>query len=193
MNIYEKAKTYAEGKAIEAISQAIEQAYEAGYQEGYRDGLEKQCNEAPVILQDDNTEYVDLGLPSGTLWSSDYLKEDGKNVYLPYCQAIKYNIPTEEQFNELKNRCMIKGHYSGNVGYYTIIGPNGNSIDIEIDCLYQGNERTFRPKEVAYWLKEDTEDNESTSKPYARLSESNRHVQYRFSGYKLPIRLVRKL
>lgn len=192
MNIHEKAKAYAEGKAIEAISQAIEQAYEAGYQEGYREGSEKQCNEAPVVLQDDNTEYVDLGLPSGTLWSSDYLKEDGKNVYLPYCQAVKYNIPTEEQFNELKTKCQIIAHYNGNAGFYTIIGPNGNSIDCKIDVYYKGNVPTFNTKVVSFWLKEETENNERISKPYARLSECNRLIQYFFSGFKLPIRLVRK-
>lgn len=191
MNTHEKAKAYAEGKALEAISQAIEQAYEAGYQEGYRDGSEKQSNEVSVILQDDNTEYVDLGLPSGTLWASDYLKEDDNDVYLPYCQAIKYSIPTEEQFNELEDKCMIRPHFNGNIGYYTVIGPNGNSIDLKKNVYYRGSEEVNVIRRTAFWLKEDTVNNESTSKPYAYFDVNCKSIGEYFSGYKLPIILVR--
>ena len=38
MNITDKSKEYAEGKALSAITSAIEDAYAAGYQEGYEDG-----------------------------------------------------------------------------------------------------------------------------------------------------------
>lgn len=69
MNIKEKSKLYAEGKALEAISTAIEQAYEAGY----HDGLKHYENERLEAIKD-GVEYVDLGLPSGTMWSSCCIK-----------------------------------------------------------------------------------------------------------------------
>lgn len=69
MNIKEKSKLYAEEKALEAISTAIEQAYEAGY----HDGL-KHCENERLEVIKDGVEYVDLGLPSGTMWSSCCIK-----------------------------------------------------------------------------------------------------------------------
>ena len=50
------------------MDKAIAQAYADGYRNGYKDREE----EIPVDLRDNKTEYVDLGLPSGTLWSTDY-------------------------------------------------------------------------------------------------------------------------
>lgn len=83
MEITERAGNYAEGKANEAITKAIAQAYADGYRDGYKDREE----EIPVDLRDNKTEYVDLGLPSGTLWSNDYEKENGETLYLPYGEA----------------------------------------------------------------------------------------------------------
>ena len=83
MNILENAEKYAEGKANQAITKAIADAYVEGYKAGYKDREE----EIPMDLRDNKTEYVDLGLPSGTLWASDYEKSGGKYIYLPYEEA----------------------------------------------------------------------------------------------------------
>ena len=67
--------------------------------------------------------YVDLGLPSGTLWKDK--DEDGG--FYDYDQALaKFgsNLPTKEQFEELKNSCKWTWNGSG----YNVVGPNGNSI-----------------------------------------------------------------
>ena len=77
MNILENAKKYAEGKANKAITKAIADAYVEGYKAGYKDREE----EIPMDLRDNKTEYVDLGLPSGTLWASDYEKSNGEYIY----------------------------------------------------------------------------------------------------------------
>ena len=84
MEIKEKAKSYAEGKALDSITAAIEHAYEEGYKDGYKDGV---SNLEPLILQGnhEDIEYVDLGLPSGTKWPSDYLRDkNGKILYLNF-------------------------------------------------------------------------------------------------------------
>lgn len=101
MNTLEQAKKYAEGKANEAITKAIEEAYIEGYKAGYKDREE----EIPMDLRDNKTEYVDLGLPSGTLWSTDYERLDGKRLYLPYEKAKVMKLPTREQWEELKTIC----------------------------------------------------------------------------------------
>ena len=66
--------------------------------------------------------YVDLGLPSGTLW-----KSSAENGFYDYDSAIKQfgnKIPSYEQFVELKDMCSWEWNGSG----YTVSGRNGNSI-----------------------------------------------------------------
>ena len=73
----------------------------------------------------DNGQYVDLGLPSGTLWYSK--NEGGDNTRYTYDEAISNfgsKLPTEEQLEELKNQCTWTWTGSG----YKVVGPNGNSI-----------------------------------------------------------------
>lgn len=68
--------------------------------------------------------FVDLGLPSGTLWSSSTEK-----FCFTYNDAIKkYNgkLPTEQQFYELINNCKWEWRGDG----YAVFGTNGNQIFI---------------------------------------------------------------
>lgn len=105
MEIKEKAKAYAEGKALSAINTAIEEAYAAGYQEGYKDGL--SFKKDPDVAEE-KIKFVDLKLPDGTLWASDYLRgKDGKIIYCTYDEALPLGIPTEAQFNDLLKRCKV--------------------------------------------------------------------------------------
>lgn len=101
MNITDKSKKYAEGKALNAITAAIEDAYSAGYLEGYADGYANR--EKPEALPKyKNVSYIDLELPSGTKWATDYLtKNNGEIELLRYDEAKVYNIPSPEQFKEL--------------------------------------------------------------------------------------------
>ena len=88
MNITEKSKEYAEGKAIDAISAAIEQAYADGYKDGYNEGLSSRDNFSSNEVED-GVEYADLGLPSGTKWAIDFLRDDkGKVKFLLYEEAV---------------------------------------------------------------------------------------------------------
>ena len=96
--ILDCAKKYAEGKINDILNQAIIDAYSAGYNVGYQDGYKKA--EKETILEE--MKYVDLGLPSGTFWASDYIKKDGEVLFLPYRDAIdEFNLPTDEQIDEL--------------------------------------------------------------------------------------------
>lgn len=66
--------------------------------------------------------YVDLGLPSGTLW-----KAANENGYYDFETAVKIfgsSLPTKEQWEELISCCALKATENGN----KLTGDNGNYI-----------------------------------------------------------------
>ena len=66
--------------------------------------------------------YVDLGLPSGTLW-----KDKNESGFYDYDAAVRTfggKLPTKGQLEELKNKCQ----WTWTGGGYTVVGPNGQSI-----------------------------------------------------------------
>lgn len=66
--------------------------------------------------------YVDLGLPSGTLWKAK--NENGRYDYNAAMQEFGGDIPDQEQWLELKEYCSWKWNDAG----FRIVGQNGNSI-----------------------------------------------------------------
>ncbi len=78
-----------------------------------------------VQAQQDATskDYVDLGLPSGTMWKSS----NEKGGFYTYDEAVLQfgnRLPTMEQWVELKDKCQWSWDSSG----IKVTGPNGNSI-----------------------------------------------------------------
>ena len=70
-------------------------------------------------------DYVDLGLPSGTLW-----KRQNESGFYTYEQAINLfgnKLPESHHFVELKNECTWI--WMDDYGY-KVVGPNGNSITL---------------------------------------------------------------
>ena len=68
--------------------------------------------------------YVDLGLPSGTLW-----RDTNEGGFFTYNQAVARfgnELPTKEQLEELKNSCTWVRTSNG----YNVVGPNGKSITL---------------------------------------------------------------
>ena len=93
------------------------------YTDGFR--AENVVFEIQSILSD----YVDLGLPSGTLWKN--ANEGGDNARYTYDEAVSRwgsKLPTKEQLVELKNKCRWKWTTRKGVKGYKVIGPNGKSI-----------------------------------------------------------------
>lgn len=73
--------------------------------------------------------YVDLGLPSGTIWKN--ANEGGDNARYTYNEAVSRfgnKLPTKQQLAELINKCT----WSWIGGGYKVTGPNGNSIYLPI-------------------------------------------------------------
>lgn len=183
IELLDRAEKYASGKTSAMIDKAIAQAYADGYRDGYKD----HENEIPVDVRDGNTEYVDLGLPSGTLWSSDYEKSGDDTVYIALTDATKYNLPTREQCIELYKYCRLKD--VGNQVY--CIGPNGKSILFSPTGYKEIGSEVTLPNPLSYfWIhyEEGNTDNAAVLGYNRGIWRDTREV---FSGYKLPIRLVK--
>lgn len=185
MNIEDKARKFAEGKAMAALDQAIREAYAEGYRDGYKDREE----EIPLELLENKTEFVDLGLPSGTLWASTYEMSGSSCLYLPFEQAKKYQLPTKEQYQELIDYCKWDYRSSNNsFSHYVVIGPNGNTIELAATGYYSADKINAWATGY-FWL--NHEDEEDSTPTAAMFQGSSKSTSYLFSGYKLPIHLVR--
>ena len=92
---------------------------EAGYE---WDAEKKELNKIEQKLVE--SDWVDLGLPSGTLWKSSNEINPKFYTYDEAMQLFFDLLPTKEQWEELKNTCQWT--WTGNG--YKATGPNGNSI-----------------------------------------------------------------
>jgi hypothetical protein len=184
-----KADNYAAEKTNEMMTKAIAQAYADGYHDGYKDREE----EIPVDIRYKTTEYVDLGLPSGTLWAKEYEK-DKQFLFMLHKDAMSYNIPTEEQWKELIDNCKCVRFAKNSIDRgFDFVGPNGNCLRFQ-ETSYMRNQ-WFRPGEVQFWLKDEEESIEKNGANVFLDKETRKQVKQTrkyFMGYKLPVRLVSK-
>lgn len=91
-----------------------------------------------------NSEYVDLGLPSGTLWKT----KNEKGFYYTWEEAVDQfgdKLPSKQHFLELKAFC----DWTWNGNGYLIIGSNGNSIELPACGL--GQEQESVGESGFYW------------------------------------------
>lgn len=197
MTVVECAKEYAEGKINDALNKVIVEAYMAGYNSGYKDGYDKVVKET----SSDDIEYVDLGLPSGTLWSSNYLEdENNETVYVLQEKSKAFDIPTVEQWQELVRECRWEQkseRIDDSYGFYhyhdwaICLGPNGNRIIFEKTGLYEIQTERVRTNEVLFWLKKGKNSQcNSANITFCTIKITSKNE---FSGYRLPIRLVKKV
>ena len=153
MDITEKSREYAEGKALSAITTAIEDAYAAGYQEGYAAGYENRDKpEEPAKYN--NVTYIDLDLPSGTQWATGYLtKANGEIELLRFIDARNYNIPTIKQFQELlDNTEQLKINIKGQLVTEFVSTCNHARFWLPNGCYnYNG---FYKEDNYMFWLKE---------------------------------------
>lgn len=86
-----------------------------------------------IINHETESDYVDLGLPSGTLWAdrnvgADKPEEDGCYYWCHEAQDLDRTLPTIEQIKELIDCCSHVWTKQNDVGGFLFTGPNGNSI-----------------------------------------------------------------
>ena len=195
VELKEKANNYAEENVISVLKEAFAKVYADGYRNGYKDCQE----EIPVDLRNNQTEFVDLGLPSGTLWSTDYERQGNDLKFLPYGKAELLNIPTRNQWEELANPDICRWEYdiSGSFNYAYCIGPNGTILKFSLTGLMHTS-KVVEEEKAFFWILEEKDGNEKSAlciyniyDNYCRHSISTKGVKDLFSGYKLPVRLVK--
>lgn len=98
----------------ESFAAAIEKAYI----QGYKDAVEEQAKEY-IKFVEDGVEYLDLGLPSGTLWA---LKSPR---FVTFKESQKLNIPTKEQIQELLKFIRWRIYKVGNFSKFDIRDCDG--------------------------------------------------------------------
>ena len=184
IELNEKAGIYAEENVLSALKEAFAKVYADGYRDGYKD-----CQDhVSVNLRISNTEYVDLGLPSGTLWSSSYERIGEERLYLPYDKAKEMNIPSENQWLELRKEC----RWSIDSDKLYCIGPNGNSIHFEETGYISVKKNKELTAWSFFWIKNEEENgNECYSVKMSWNTAYDIKSYSTFRGYNLPIRLVR--
>ena len=115
------AKIKAQKDAAEAKRKAEEEAAEAKRKAEQEAAAKKAEQERLDRLKTQG--WIDLGLPSGTLWKNKN-EEGGFYTYEQAVSKFGSSLPTEEQLEELKNSCNWTWNGSG----YKVTGPNGNFI-----------------------------------------------------------------
>lgn len=190
----EKANSYVEENVNNVLKEAFAKVYADGYRDGYKDGKGK----ISIDLQDGESKYVDLGLPSGTKWSSDYEKDDDNRIYLPYGKAELLNIPTQGQWEELIDSCEweFKIDNYNDLVEARCVGPNGNVIVFSHTGKKNYSELT-EEWEVFFWIKDNKEGNNKNAVHMFNRGKQNKQkngttdIDDLFCGYKLPVRLVK--
>lgn len=128
-------------------------------------------------------DYVDLGLPSGTLWKS----KNEKGMYYTYDEAVSQfgdRLPTREHFAELKAFCTWTWNGKG----YVVKGDNGNSIVLQAagDRNCNGDVRNVGTVGI-YWSS-TPDDSGIAGLLFFDSSEVNLYYYFRCNGYS--VRLV---
>ena len=196
-NLNERAVNYAAEKTNELLSKAIAQAYADGYRDGY-DDAEKKGDSARF----DNAEVFDMCLPSKSWWSLNYLKdENGKTNYLSYPDASKLGLPTLKQVKELIKYCRWQGNYSqSRLTFYgaDCQGASGNIIKFLSFGYKEGEELVEVPRygggSAYFWIQDDEEGDEKNAIRIYDVEDGKPKFKIvkLFSGYRLPVMLVRK-
>lgn len=157
MELKDKAREYAINVLEEQIA-TVAQAYSDGYMQAYKEI-------AALPVEEDGVTYVDLGLPSGTLWNRYILRknEDSLDHYLlPHAKAQVLSLPTKEQIDELFSICRVNSYST----YIKVVGPNGNEINLPRGSFWVKNNIVTDFKAMTY---------HSFNKEYSESYTGNRH------------------
>lgn len=195
----ERAEIYAAEKMNELMSKAIAQAYVDGYRNGYKD---RDCEIEKLDHIEGKIEFHDLGLPSGTLWTLKYFEDEEENInYLPYVKAAKLGLPTKEQVNELIEKCRWQGEFSSTrVSFYgaNCIGATGEKISFYSYGYKENDEIIGAPNygggNAYFWIYDEEDGDEKNAVRIYDVENGKPKMEIVkiFSGYKLPVLIVRK-
>ncbi len=185
MRLQEKAEQYAK-HCLDRFKKEIVDAYIEGYCEGSYDEEQKHAKN-----EDEDSDFIDLGLPSGTLWREELLHdEDGEIRRLAYNEARDFSLPTEEQCRELMSKCFLVREKYG----ITFRGKDNEE-------LYLGfTDQAEKPNGtsdacIRFWVKGDVDDD--LKAPCLQCSilllpgAAGYHICRRFVGEKIAVLTVK--
>lgn len=92
--------------------------------------------------------YVDLGLPSGTLWKAS--NETGHYDYDGAIEAFGKSVPTREQWEELKEHCWWVWNEEDETTA-AVVGENGNFILLPAEGFYDFEDGKTRNEVSGYY------------------------------------------
>ena len=192
-NLNERAVNYAAEKTNELLAKAIAQAYADGYRDGYED---RQSN-FEAFTGNVNNDFINLGLPSGTKWSTKLMNTDEVPDYLPYAKAASLEIPTIEQVEELVNCCRWQAKRTRTGVTFEgakCIGYNGE-IFIPSWGYYEGDRLLhygFGADKIFFWIRNEEGGDEMKAVKFFNVKDEKPEMEIvkLFPGFKLPVMLV---
>lgn len=112
------------------------------------------------------TDYVNLGLPSGTLWCKYNIgasRPEECGEYFEFGSTEKYKCPTMEQVKELIDECAWTETKLNGVDGMMVVGPNGNSIFLPSGGFQYVSKKMYSKCSLVgqygyYWAAEDREE-----------------------------------
>ncbi len=137
-------------------------------------------------------EFVDLGLPSGTLWKNQNehnpSDDHGFYTYDDAMSAFEGQLPDKQQCQELISKCKWTWTGSG----YTVTGPNGNIITFSAAGYRKSNgEIEGMGTEGEYWTSTSEGSGEWRNAWCLLFDSVNVYADGEFCTYSLPVRLVK--
>lgn len=113
----------------------------------------------PELVKTGEPVWVDLGLPSGTLWSKEYM---GNMSFDKAMSSFPNSVPTPEQYEELVNACRERG-----LNPAGFVGRNGKFLEV-----YEGD----------FWTCQSLNENEAVVFHREFVSKYNRQVRSYIEG-----------
>lgn len=103
----------------------------------YNTNLQSTSSLKAAMVDPSEMDWVDLGLPSGTLWAVEDFATSMTFYQARMC--LKGLLPSREQAYELKTCCVIR--WDSETSQLVFTGPNGNTIAFKCKTDYE-----------SYWL-----------------------------------------
>lgn len=140
------------------------------------------CGTKQNITENTPSGFVDLGLPSGTLW-----KNENEQDFYDYDKAVLSfgkKLPTNEQLKELKNLCQWTWIGNG----YKVTGPNGKSIILPAAGYRFCDGNIYGAMACgAYWFKTPSSKDGAF---YINFNSGEQQIELSNKNYELSVRLV---
>lgn len=191
MNAEQLAQQYLESNN-DRINELIKDAFINGYEEGLKN--------KPKSISVNGSDFIDLGLPSGTLWAKPQTRTFGYGSgYKKYAlsEIANEDLPTIEDVEELMKHCRTIID-TDHLVY--IVGPSGNRLKIYTKDFtskyFDYNNKNYYQGEGApengnlFWIKSDVGNDKA--KVLAIFDDGSMCIREHFTGYELPLLLVKK-